>query len=55
MTLMNLPGALRFAGCVDTKKNRNGFPPAGSVIGRVEQAHIELEVRHIIVAQLRAG
>ena len=55
MAVMNLPGAFRFPNRINSEQNINDFGPFRPIIGRIEQPHIELDMRAVIFGQLVAN
>ena len=55
MAVMDLPGAFRFPNRINSEQNINDFGPFRPIIGRIEQPHIELDMRAVIFGQLAAN
>lgn len=55
MAVMDLPGAFRFPNRINSEQNINDFGPFRPIIGRIEQPHIELDMRAVIFGQLVAN
>lgn len=51
MTVMDPSGAFRLLGRINTKEHINGFGPFRAVVGGIEQSHIELDMRAIILGE----
>lgn len=54
MAVVNTSSALWLGGGVDSEDYRDGFAPVGAIGRRVEDAHVFLHMRAIIVGQFRA-
>lgn len=54
MAVMDLSGALRFNGGVNTKQNIDGFGPFRAISDGVEQPHVEFDMHPIIFGEFGA-
>ena len=54
MTVMDTPCALGFLNRVDAEQHINSFGPFGAIISGIEQSHIKLDMRTVILGELVA-
>ncbi len=52
---MDAPAAFGLAGGIEAEQNLYGFLPMGAVGGCIQQAHVELDVRPVIVSEVLSG
>ena len=54
MTVMDTPCALGFLNRVDAEQHINSFGPFGAIVSGIEQSHIKLDMRAVILGELVA-
>ena len=52
---MDASAAFGFAGRIEAEQDLYSFLPTGAVGGRIQQAHVELDVRPVIVGEILSG
>ena len=52
---MDAPAAFGLAGGIEAEQDLYSFLPTGAVGGRIQQAHVELDVRPVIVGEILSG
>ncbi len=55
MAVVNLPSAIRFSSGVDVEQDSNRPAPVRAISRRIEQAHIEFDMRAVIVGEIGAS
>lgn len=54
MAVMDLSCAIGFLNRVDAEQHMNSFGPFGAIISGIEQSHIRLDMRTVILGELVA-
>ena len=52
---MDAPAAFWLTGRIEAEQNLYSFLPTGAVVGRIQQAHVEFDVRPVIVGEVLSG
>jgi len=55
MAVVDVSSAIRLPARVNSEQYSNSFLPVRAIGGRIEQAHIELDMRTVIVGEISAG
>lgn len=55
VAVMDMPGAVRLTDRVDAEQHSNGLLPVGAVCRCIEQPHVELDMRFVVVGQFLTG
>ena len=55
MAIMDTPAAFGFAGGIEAEQDLDGFLPMCAVSGRVQQAHVEFDMRPVVLGEFLPG